>query len=397
MSAADLLARAVTLLAENDAVRRDALLDLADARRETGENLSALKAYDEALEAARAASDEVRATRAVLGQLEVGSDFDLERFLAEGPTAVARGLEVFERLGDDLNLANTWRLRAFIEAAVGRSTTAQDAATRAITFAQRAGDERLEARNLSMHCYILDWGPAHVAEVRQRSQQALDWAKRRGVRGLEKDASNILARATAMQGDFERSREFLTAVRSIKVDVSDPLFSVSDTLTAASVELLDNQPGAAEELLRRGGADPREPGELRPHPIVLTLLARALLSLGRYEEAERLTRRCQEVAAPSQLDAQIKWRELRAVALAHQGDLINAERWAKEAVEFAERSEQPDSQAQAFADLAEVLQVAGRSNEAVEPLQRALDLYQRKGNVVMAERTQSLLASFERA
>jgi len=275
MSAADLLARAVTLLAENDAVRRDALLDLADARRETGENLSALKAYDEALEAARAASDEVRATRAVLGQLEVGSDFDLERFLAEGPAAVARGLEVFERLGDDLNLANTWRLRAFIEAAVGRSTTAQDAATRAITFAQRAGDERLEARNLSMHCYILDWGPAHVAEVRQRSQQALDWAKRRGVRGLEKDASNILARATAMQGDFERSREFLTAVRSIKVDVSDPLFSVSDTLTAASVELLDNQPGAAEELLRRGGADPREPGELRPHPIVLTLLARA--------------------------------------------------------------------------------------------------------------------------
>lgn len=119
--------------------------------------------------------------------------------------------------------------------------------------------------------------------------------------------------------------------------------------------------------------------------------ARALTLLGRDEEAERATRECERVAAPRQLDAQIKWREIRAVALAHQGRLDDAERLAREAVELARHSEQPDSRAQALADLAEVLRLASRPAKAMVLLEQALYLH--KGNTVMAERTRRSLAA----
>lgn len=88
-----------------------------------------------------------------------------------------------------------------------------------------------------------------------------------------------------------------------------------------------------------------------------------------------------------------KWREIRAVALAHQDSLDDAERLAREAVELAHLSEQPDSKAQALADLAEVLKIASRPAEAALLVEQALDLYLRKGNAVMAERTRRSLVA----
>jgi class 3 adenylate cyclase/tetratricopeptide (TPR) repeat protein len=202
-SVAELLSSAVRLLAGNDAVRREALLDLADALRQSGARQRAIDVYNQALEVARAAADEVRATRAELGRLEVGYEREPERTLTEAPAVTSRGLEVFERAGDDLNLANTWRFRAFIDAAVGRSSAAREAAERAMALARRAGDERFEARVMRLYCFILDWGPTPVREVAERTRQALEWAQAQATREVEKDSLNILARAAAMGGDLE--------------------------------------------------------------------------------------------------------------------------------------------------------------------------------------------------
>ncbi len=130
--------------------------------------------------------------------------------------------------------------------------------------------------------------------------------------------------------------------------------------------------------------------DIGKHAIALTVLARALTQLRRYKEAGEVTRQCERVAAPSQLDAQIKWREIRAVALAHEGDLTAAERLAREALRLAERSEQIESKAQVLTDPAEVLSLAERPDEAMPLLDEAVELYRRKGNAVMAERTATL-------
>ena len=47
----------------------------------------------------------------------------------------------------------------------------------------------------------------------------------------------------------------------------------------------------------------------------------------------------------------------------------------------------PDAQGDVYADLGEVLLLAGRAEEAAEALAQALARYERKGNVVMAART----------
>ena len=79
------------------------------------------------------------------------------------------------------------------------------------------------------------------------------------------------------------------------------------------------------------------------------------------------------------------WRQARGKALARRGDLEEGERLAREAVALAGETEMLNAQADALIDLAEVLALAGR--DATPDLDRALALYERKGNLVMAERT----------
>jgi tetratricopeptide (TPR) repeat protein len=79
--------------------------------------------------------------------------------------------------------------------------------------------------------------------------------------------------------------------------------------------------------------------------------------------------------------------------LARRGELAEAERLAREAVAMGEETDMIDTQADAYADLAEVLSLAGRSEEAIEAFDQALGRYERKGNVVMAERMRERLAA----
>jgi predicted Zn-dependent protease len=62
-------------------------------------------------------------------------------------------------------------------------------------------------------------------------------------------------------------------------------------------------------------------------------------------------------------------------------------------VAIGERTDMLNDQGGAFVDLAEVLSLAGRLEEAVEALEQAKPRYERKGNVVMAERTRDRLAA----
>jgi hypothetical protein len=56
-----------------------------------------------------------------------------------------------------------------------------------------------------------------------------------------------------------------------------------------------------------------------------------------------------------------------------------------------------DAQGDACADLAELLSLADRPKEATEALEQALARYERKGNLVMAQRAQMRLAELQDA
>jgi tetratricopeptide (TPR) repeat protein len=133
-------------------------------------------------------------------------------------------------------------------------------------------------------------------------------------------------------------------------------------------------------------------GATGPLASVAAMLARVVLLRGRGDEAEELTRTCERIAAPDQLDAQVKWRSIRAIALVHRGDAEEAERLAREAVYQVDKTDQLDSRAEARVDLAGVLLHGGRHGEARRELERAIVLYEEKGNEIAEASARKLLA-----
>jgi tetratricopeptide (TPR) repeat protein len=109
----------------------------------------------------------------------------------------------------------------------------------------------------------------------------------------------------------------------------------------------------------------------------LGVQGRELGLAGRYEEAEQ----CAIQARESRDDApvtQALWRQVAALVAAHRGEHTDADRLAREALTHTHQTDSPKLQADAYCDLAEVLEVAGRRVEAVAAWQEALDRYERK-------------------
>jgi Flp pilus assembly protein TadD len=90
--------------------------------------------------------------------------------------------------------------------------------------------------------------------------------------------------------------------------------------------------------------------------------------------------------------AQSGWRALKGKVMARRGQLDEAVRLASDAVAIAERSDYVHWTAGWLMDLGEVLALARRPTEAAEAVRRALDLYERKGNVMSAGRARAVLA-----
>ena len=79
-----------------------------------------------------------------------------------------------------------------------------------------------------------------------------------------------------------------------------------------------------------------------------------------------------------------------------RGEHADAERLAREAVAISERTDDsPVSQGDALCDLAEVLDAAGRRDEAVAALAQALDRYERKPIIPVARRVREQLEALQ--
>ena len=85
----------------------------------------------------------------------------------------------------------------------------------------------------------------------------------------------------------------------------------------------------------------------------------------------------------------------QAQALVHsaRGQHAEAERLAREAVDLSLRSDSPLRRGDALVDLAEVLEAAGRIDEAAATMREALDRYERKPIIPLARRTRERLAA----
>ena len=105
-------------------------------------------------------------------------------------------------------------------------------------------------------------------------------------------------------------------------------------------------------------------------------MAEAEAAAGRAEELEAV------IDDPS---PEMDWRQVKAKVLARRGEHAEAQRLAREAVAQGDVTDLLDATAGAYADLGEVLELAGKHDDAAAAREEALERYERKGNVVRAQ------------
>ena len=118
-------------------------------------------------------------------------------------------------------------------------------------------------------------------------------------------------------------------------------------------------------------------------------LARVVLEQGRDAEAAALCAASERLAAPEDVATQAMWRGVRARLLAGEGEHARAEALAREAVALIDPTDLLNDRADVLLDLAAVLQRGGRAEEAGRIRERALALYEAKGNRISATRARA--------
>jgi len=113
-------------------------------------------------------------------------------------------------------------------------------------------------------------------------------------------------------------------------------------------------------------------------------------SRGAQDEAEQLFVVADDEAGQTKYD-QVFWRSAQARELARGGQIEDAVRLAREAVELAEPSDNLRLKCEGLEDLVHVLLAAGRPGEVIPAVEELVRLRERKGEPVAAAKARSLL------
>jgi tetratricopeptide (TPR) repeat protein len=388
-AAANLLHRAAGLLPPEDPVRPKLLLDAAEAMIETGEFLIADAALQLATEEARALGLRGLETTASLVRLQRLYTIEAEGSGEELIGTVERAIPLLEELDDHEGLARAWRLVTMVHWTGNRYGPAEQSTLKAIEHAHLAGNYPMENRFLSSLAMCALYGPSPVEEAIQRCEEIL--GKAGGDRKTEALTLQVLSLLETMRGNFARARELYGRGRANLEELGWRTHAALTSLISGPAEMLAGDPARAEAELRRDYEALDRMGERNYISTTAGELASVLYEQGNLDEAERFSGICQDVAASDDVASQVLWRGVRGRTLARRGQLAEGEALVREAVDIIRRSDDLNSQGNALMDLAEVLRLAGKHEEATVVTQDAAELFVRKGNTVSAARARALL------
>ncbi|MEA2418727.1 MAG: hypothetical protein QOE60_933, partial [Thermoleophilaceae bacterium] len=375
---ARLLERAESLMRRDDPARAGLLPRLGAALLDAGRLADADRVLTEAI--ARAAGDPLLEARAQVERQLVRLQAGLGDSPADAQRIANSALSVLEAHADEIGQCRALDLRARQALIEGRLASADEAWERAAQHARNVGEEA------ALH-EILDWrgaaalfGPTPVPEAIARCREIHDQVSANPVAAAR--ITRPLAALEAMAGNFEQARELVESGDAILGEIGGLHSAV--TQQEAMVELLAGDLPAAEGRLRRGYDALEAMGEKALLATTAAMLAQALYSQGRHDEAAELSGVSEESAADEDVSAQVGWRSVRAKLLARDDRHEQAHALATEAVELAERTDLLTLRAEAYLDLAEVLAAGGRPDAAGAARETALALYRQKGDVASA-------------
>jgi tetratricopeptide (TPR) repeat protein len=377
-AAASLLTRALELTRP---IRFDVHLevDLSDAlvwtepQRAGGiADAAAERAHELGDEAAEALARVVAANS--LGETDPAASLDEMEALAR----VA--IPLLEKAGDHLGLAHVWYALGFrVANSLCRFEEHEYASQQALHHARLAGWPRNDLFHLDG---ALVFGPRPADEALDVLDAAL---------GDTRHPHPLLARAylLAMLGRFDEA----WGIAREQVERLHEFRGAGHEAWLAWIARLEGDEERAADYFRAFCEALEAHGQFAPLSSFAPELGRSLCALGRYDEAEPLAQRGRELANDRDLYSQAVWRLALALVNSGRGQHAEAERLAREAVLVLEPTDSLIEQGNALVDLATVLDAADRADEATAALEQALDRYERKKSLVMAERVREKLAT----
>lgn len=387
-AAANLLDRAAALVPAGDLRRQDWAVDLSASLIEVGDLTRAEALLNEVTKAAQRLRDRRLESRASVQRAFLRLHTDPEHWTDQARGEAKHAVSVLEEMGDELELARAWQLAASVEFFDGALATQEAMLERALVHARRAEDAREEARVLRWLASSALWGPLPVDDAIERCAEILE--RTQGNSLVQANCHIRLAGLEAMRGSFSAARARVAQARAILSEFGLTYFLAHSRDVAALVETLAGNPAGAEAELRASYEELRETGEKAFLAENTAQLAQALYAQGKYEKAAHFVRVSEEASSGRAQKAY--WGPVRAKLLAQQGDTATAEALARDSVAIWAERDVLLWHGYALMDLAEVLGLAGRAQEAVSAIEDAVELFERKGITPAAETAGVLLA-----
>jgi class 3 adenylate cyclase/tetratricopeptide (TPR) repeat protein len=387
-AAVGLLTRATALLPQSDTRRPNYLVELGYALHDSGQLGAAAAAFAESADAARAAGERALEARARLGRLWIaihsGEDFG-------PPLATARReLAVLEEIGDDSGLGEGWYVAAALESWLGNSELGDHAYAHAIEHASKAANRRIVNQSIGLRAMLQAWGFMPAEEGLRVCTELLAELAGTSVEPLLRTARALHLSFLGEHAAAQREHELAGTLAD---QFGNKLSRAGMNMGMADIALRAGRISDAEAAARQGDEVLEQLGEQGFRSTMAGMLAEALCRQGRYEEADEYAQLAADLSAEDDFDPEFRWRAVRARVLAHGGDLAGGERLAREALDVAGQTDWHLQRGQAWAVLAEVLELGGRTDEARTSYDQALEQFELKGSVADAEETRRQIAA----
>jgi class 3 adenylate cyclase/ATP/maltotriose-dependent transcriptional regulator MalT len=389
-AARHLLERVASLPTPLDADRVERLLEFAAALEERGELLAAETVLAEALAGARSLHDARLEARSLVERSFLFFYADPQRWVDEALKTAERAIMVLDETGDDFGLARAWLLILLLHYGRCHVAEMEKALEPALHYARRARDGRLVAVALNASVRGLLIGPAPVDEALARAQTIADEPE--ADRALGAVACGVVGCLEAMRGRFEEARTAYAESHAVLQDLGRTRLQAAQRAYSGFVELLADDATAAERELRAGIVELETIGDKTNLATVAGLLAQALATQGRWNEAEAATEQSERASSSADVAAQVMWRLTRARLTARRGQVHDADRLSGEAVALAAATDSPTLLADALFCRADVAAAADLAVDAAAALTDAAEHYERKGHAVGAARARAELA-----
>ncbi|HMI21415.1 MAG TPA: adenylate/guanylate cyclase domain-containing protein [Gaiellaceae bacterium] len=288
-------------------------------------------------------------------------------------------LEACKQLGDDYSLAQAWNLLGRVDSVFGSMERGERAWRQALSYAERGGYAAEKAESVAWLMISAIFGPLAADEgiqlCKRFHEDAGDDATIRAWCQVERSVLE------AMQGRFDLARELLADGTRALGELGLNVYAANAAQEAFFVEMLAGDPASAAQRLRESYEALEQMGERSFLSTIAALLAHALYAFAEYDEAEVFSRESKKAAAADDVFSQVLWRSALAKIEARRGEIERAEQLAREAVRRVEETDLLNAQADTFLDLAEVLRLAGRRDEARAAVQEAARRFEQKANL----------------